>query len=171
MKKSFKLLKNITGISCPFFGVSWNPSKSDREKIKKLLTYLEDRRVLFNPYHLEVPIWVSESIIDIRARITELLSEFDENSEVVEILRTIRSACRRYLDQTYKVQSKDYMERMIIQNLIEFRSVFGICVAKLSIMYGIDLEEEITEIIPLLDDEDCREFKFDQKTYRLKKSK
>jgi len=170
MKKSFKLLKKITGISCPFFGVSWNPSKTDREKIKKWLVYLEDRRLLFNPFHLEVPIWISESIIDIRAKITDLISEFDDNSEVIEILRTMRSACRRYLDQTYKLQSKGFMERVIIQNLIELRSVFGVCIAKLSIMYGIDLEEEITEIIPLLDD-DGTEFSLNQKTYKLKKQR
>ena len=167
MKKSFKLLKSITGISCPFFGVSWNPSKSDRERIKRFLTFLEERRVLFNPYHLEVPIWVSESIIEIRARITDLIPEFDENSEVVEILKTMRSACRRYLDRTFKLQSKRYMNDLLVQNLIEMRSVFGICIAKLSMMYGINIEEELADIIPLINDEDGREYRLDKKTFRL----
>ena len=168
MKKSFKLLKNITGISCPFFGISWNPSKTERQKIRKLLTYLEDRRVLFNPYHLEVPIWVSESIIEIRTKLTDLISEFDEESEVVEILRMMRASCRRYLDQTSKLQSKRFINDILIQNIIELRSVFGICIAKLSVMYGIDIEVELADIIPLINDEDNKKYILDKKTYKLK---
>ena len=168
MKKNFKLLKNITGISCPFFGISWNPSKTERQKIRKLLTYLEDRRVLFNPYHLEVPIWVSESIIEIRTKLTDLISEFDEESEVVEILRMMRASCRRYLDQTSKLQSKRFINDILIQNIIELRSVFGICIAKLSVMYGIDIEVELADIIPLINDEDNKKYILDKKTYKLK---
>ena len=138
MKKSYKLLKKITGISCPFFGISWNPRKSDREKIKRVITFLEDRRVLFNPYHLEIPIWVSQSIIEIRAELTKIIPEFDEDSEIVEFLRTMRAACRRYLDRTFKLQDRRFMNDLLIENLIELRSVFGICIAKLSMMYGID---------------------------------
>lgn len=168
MKKSFKILKDITGISCPFFGVSWNPSETDRHKIRKLLTYLEDRRVLFNPRHLEVPSWVSESIIDIRTKLSDLIAEFDEDSEVVEILRTMRSSCRRYLDRTFKFQRERFMSDILVQNILELRSVFGICIAKLSVMYGINIEEALAEIIPLINDEDNKRYVIDKKTFLLK---
>lgn len=167
MKKSYKLLKKITGISCPFFGISWNPRKSDREKIKRVITFLEDRRVLFNPYHLEIPIWVSQSIIEIRAELTKIIPEFDEDSEIVEFLRTMRAACRRYLDRTFKLQDRRFMNDLLIENLIELRSVFGICIAKLSMMYGIDIEEELAEIIPLLNDDDGKKYRLDKRSYKL----
>ncbi len=169
MKKSYKLLKKITGISCPFFGISWNPSESDREKIKRFITFLEDRRVLFNPYHLEVPIWVSQSIIEIRAELTKIIPEFDEDSEIVEILRTMRTVCRRYLDRTFKLQDGRFMNGLLIQNLIELRSVFGLCIAKLSMMFGIDIEEELAEIIPVVSDEDGTEYFLEKETFRIQK--
>jgi len=168
MKKSFEVLKKITGISCPIFGISWTPVKSERGKIKSLITFLEDRRILFNPFQMEVPIWVSESVIEIRIKITEILALFRDESETTEILRTMRSSCRRYLDKTFKGHKQHYMNHYLVENLIELRSVFGICIGKLAIMYGINIEEDLANIIPLLEDSDGKKFELDKKTYQLK---
>jgi len=167
MKKSFKILKKITGISSPVIGVSWNPNDTDRDKIKNLITYLEDRRVLFNPFQLEFPIWVSKSVIEIRSKLTKILSSFDENSETSELLRTMRSSCRRYLDKTFRLQKHNFTDRYLIENLIELRSTFGICIGKLSIMYGIDMEENLIEIVPLVDDSDGKKYTIDKKSYTI----
>jgi hypothetical protein len=43
------LARRITGFSTPFFGVSWNPPAAERDTVRGFLTFLEDRRVLFNP--------------------------------------------------------------------------------------------------------------------------
>jgi len=48
------LAHRLTGFSLPFFGVQWTPPADEREIVRGLLTALEDRRVLFVPYHLEV---------------------------------------------------------------------------------------------------------------------
>ena len=167
MKKSFKFLKNVTGISCPFFGVSWNPPQNDRNKIRTFLIYLEDRRVLYNPFYKEVSPWISQSIIEIREKITDLMPGFEEDSEVIEILKTMRSSCRRYLDRTYKYQRGHALSRVIIENLIELRTVFGICIAKLSIMYGINISEELLDIIPLANDGDKKIYKLSKRSYKL----
>ena len=147
--------------------MSWNPSKSDRNKIRSFITFLEDRRVLYNPFHNEVAPWVAESIIEIRKNITGLIPEFNEDSEVVDILQTMRSSCRRYLDRTYKNQKDRFFHQTLIENLFELRTVFGICIAKLSIMYGINLSEELLDIIPLANDEDEKTYKLDKKGYKL----
>ena len=167
MKKSFKVIKNITGISCPFFGISWNPSKSDRNKIKSFLIFLEDRRVLYNPFHKEVVPWVAESIIEIRKKITDFIPDFDEDSEVVDILQMMRSSCRRYLDRTYKYQNQYSLNQILIENLFELRTVFGICIAKLSMMYGINLSEELLDIIPLTNDEDKKNYELNKINQKL----
>ena len=167
MKKSFKIIHRITGISCPIFGISWDPSKTDRDKIRSLITFLEDRRVLYNPFNSEVSIWMSESIIEIRKKLTDIVSDFKEDTEATQIIRTMRSSCRKYLDRTYKHQKKGLINRTIIENLIELRSVFGLCIGKLSIMFGIDIEESLAEIIPVLDDDDGKEYRFDNKKQRI----
>jgi hypothetical protein len=168
MKKSFKVLKRITGISCPVFGISWTPVKSERDKIKSLITFLEDRRVLFNPFHMEVPIWVSESVIEIRIKITEILESFGDDSETTELLRTMRYSCRRYLDKTFQIQKQHYMNHSLVENLIELRSVFGLCIGKLAIMYGINIEEDLANIIPLMEDSDGKKYELDKKSFQLK---
>ena len=62
MKIPFTEIANrITGISTPVFGVSWNPPTLDSDIAKKLLTFFEDRRVLYrSPYHLENLEYTSE---------------------------------------------------------------------------------------------------------------
>jgi hypothetical protein len=50
MKTTFKkIAKSLTGISTPVFGVSWTPPESDREVVRKLVVFLEDRRALYSP--------------------------------------------------------------------------------------------------------------------------
>ena len=53
---SFNDIKErLTGISCPFFGISWNPPESDRKIAHKVIRFLEDKRVLIfesNAYSL-----------------------------------------------------------------------------------------------------------------------
>ena len=47
-----EIIRRLTGFSTPFFGISWQPPESERKTIRKLFNFLEDRRVLFNPYML-----------------------------------------------------------------------------------------------------------------------
>ncbi len=50
-----EVIKRVTGISCPFFGISWQPPEARRAVARRVLTFLEDRRVLYAPTELEVP--------------------------------------------------------------------------------------------------------------------
>ena len=48
MKFAFSRMANrLTGISTPFFGASWNPAELDVDLANELITFLEDRRMLF----------------------------------------------------------------------------------------------------------------------------
>jgi len=96
------MANRITGISCPIFGISWNPSKMHVDIADKVVTFLEDRRVLYNPYELEMPKHCKESVIKIREFLTEQLYDIDRDSELGQILRGMRSACRKFLDSTEK---------------------------------------------------------------------
>ena len=53
--KFSEVARRLTGISCPIFGVSWNPGESKVTYARQTLTYLEDRRVLYAPWNVEVP--------------------------------------------------------------------------------------------------------------------
>jgi hypothetical protein len=61
-----ELARRITGFSTPFFGVQWTPPSAERDTVGGFVTFLEDRRVLFAPYELEVEGQVERSVHEIR---------------------------------------------------------------------------------------------------------
>lgn len=80
---NFKEIANrLTGFSTPIFGVSWNPPKLESEAAQRLITELEDKRVLFNPSDVEVTHHCVESIIQLRRFLTDELKGLDRESNL-----------------------------------------------------------------------------------------
>jgi hypothetical protein len=77
-----QIIGRLTGFSVPVFGVSWNPPEPEILKAKRVLTYLEDRRVLYNPDSLEVPEHCVHSVVEMRSFLTNEISAIDSNSEL-----------------------------------------------------------------------------------------
>jgi len=153
MKITYKnIAKRITGVSIPFFGISWTPPVLDRDIAKKIISYLEDRRALFYPYDMEVPYHVKESIMQIRMYITDLLQQIDADSALIPNLKLMRAACRKYLDDNPKSDRRHrYFGSADIISLGELRGVFGRNLAEICVKFGIDLDSELEEILPVED--------------------
>jgi len=152
MKVNFnRVARTITGFSTPVFGISWNPPESERETVRKLITFLEDRRALFNPYDIENPHWLIESVLEIRKTLTESLQALAEESGIASHLRALRAACRKFLDQTEMIERGRAPYSNIFAALGEMRGVFGIHIAQLCVKYGVDVEDELAAIFPVED--------------------
>ncbi len=156
--KFLEIANRITGVSLPIFGISWNPPKLERQIAEKVITYLEDRRVLYNPYELESPKHCVESINQIRVFLTEQLYDLDRDSELSQTLRAMRDACRKTLDMATSnnlhIEGGHNMQRFGEQMIFfsgvgELRGVFGFLIAKLLVMHGIDCETSLIKILPL----------------------
>lgn len=63
-------LSRLTGISVPLFGVSWNAPEPARAAARRMLTFLEDRRVLCVTSEMEVPEHGGQSVLRIREMLT-----------------------------------------------------------------------------------------------------
>lgn len=162
-----EIARRITGFSTPVFGLQWQPPESERERIRTLLTFLEDRRVLYVPHHLEVLHQVDESVLQIRNELTKTLQALPEDSQTNGPVRTMRSACRRFLQEPHPVfcnlpgakggemgwrtQNREEGTPGFFVALGELRSVFGVNIALLSVCYGIDLEDDLAAILPAQD--------------------
>lgn len=160
---TFKEIANsITGISCPVFGISWNPPKMESKIAEKVIIYLEDKRVLYNPYDLEMPDHCIQSVDDIRKFLTEQLFDAKKDGELSYNLRAMRSACRKFLDMT--TMNSNYFSRqngrvdsnlgmggqmLFYSGIGELRGTFGVLIAQVLVMYGIDCESELLTILPL----------------------
>jgi hypothetical protein len=152
------IAKRITGISTPVFGVSWTPPKSKRDIVRRLVTFLEDRRALYAQYHMEYSPWVDKSVLEIRAELTDILKTCPDDELLTGSIRALRAACRKYLDEIGHPGKRKHMihphEAEMWQALGELRAVFGIHLARLCSAYGVDVEPELASIFPEYDVED-----------------
>lgn len=153
----------ITGFSVPFFGVSWNPPAAEVTVARRVIQFLEDRRVLYNPYHLEVPDQCVHSVVEIRKFLTAELGNLKPDSELVPHLRTIRAACRKFLDDVNLDRGRPrpprfyhgYGDVELFVALGEFRGAMSPHVAAIAVRYGIDIEGDLAKILPAGDDEEA----------------
>jgi hypothetical protein len=151
------IIRRVTGISTPFFGISWNPEKTETDVARQVITYLEDRRVLYEPSEMEVPWQCVESILQIRQFLTPIIGNLPEKTELSQSLRAMRAACRKFLDRTgakggdivqYGARTNHWASWEFNGAVGELRGVFGIHIAKIAVAYGIDVEKELASIIP-----------------------
>ncbi|MDL1949933.1 hypothetical protein FBQ97_08995, partial [Acidobacteria bacterium ACD] len=82
-----EVVGRITGISCPVFGVSWKPAETDRAMARRVVTFLEDRRVLYAPDSQEIIHHCVQSVLEIRHHLTAVLQELPDKSELGENVR------------------------------------------------------------------------------------
>src|SRR4051812_10791645 len=153
-----EILRHLTGFSVPIFGISWNPPEPEVAVARRIIAFLENRRVLFNPYHLEVADQCARSVCDVRERLSTEIGQLSDKSELAQHLRGIRAACRKFLDDIgYDAQqgNKPYpVNHTFFAKLGEFRSTIGIHIAAIPVMHGLDVEGSLAGVLPALPDED-----------------
>jgi len=128
------------------------------------LTALEDRRVLFVPYHLEVISQVACSVLQMREMLTKALQALPETSRAAGSIRAMRTACRRFLKEPMPdfrnlirwhdarhAGDEDGSPSFFVA-LGELRATFGTHVAALAYQYGLDIESELASILPSEDE-------------------
>lgn len=149
--------RRLTGISCPIFGVSWNPGEAQVVSARRVLTYLEDRRALYAPWNVELPEDCVASVLMIRQFLTDQLGGLDDrNEDIGSHLRAMRAACREFLRITDELRQTGNLRPWAIGTpgwifndaLGEMRALFGIHIAQLSAKFGIDIEDDLATILP-----------------------
>ena len=139
-----ELAARLTGVQIPIFGVSWTAPEPQRKIVRGVMAFLEDRRVLYNPYNIEIEREVSESVLEIRRELTKAIQALPEDSPAAPALRAMRAAGRAYLDQSHRFPH--HLGFMLA--LGELRALFGLQIAFLAIEYGLDIEDELAQIVP-----------------------
>ena len=153
-----QIIKRLNGISTPVFGVSWNPSQTDKDQAKEVINFLEDRRVLYNPSDMEMPDHCVQSVLEIRKFLTHKIST-TQDKNLQDGLRAMRASCRKFLDTVgadddivrYGDHHGHWASWTFNGALGELRGVFGIHLAKIATMFGLDVEEDLAKILPAED--------------------
>jgi hypothetical protein len=92
--KFAEIANRVTGIGCPVFGLSWSPPPLERGVALRVIAFLEDRRVLYTPYELEMPDRCIESVLQIREYLTSEIKNLSQERPLTQNLRAMRYACR-----------------------------------------------------------------------------
>jgi hypothetical protein len=167
--KAKSLLGRLTGFSVGVpvasVGLSWNVPADERDLVRRLLTFLEDRRVLYVAEYLEIPNHVTKSVLQIRAELTTILGQLPGDSRAAGALRAMRAACRKFLEEEHPDFRHVYLPGIgrpirhepgtdgggtpgFFVALGELRATFGIHIAALAYEYQLDLEPELAAILP-----------------------
>jgi hypothetical protein len=147
------LARRLTGISTPVIGISWQPEPSETDAARRVLVFLEDRRVLYEPSELEVPEHCVESVLRIREYLTKELGDLDGDSPLGSNLRAIRAACRKFLRMVDGHRPRLYppgaYQRWVFDSALgELRGVVGVHVALIAERYGIEVDTDLSRILP-----------------------
>jgi hypothetical protein len=161
--KFFEIANRLTGISTPIIGVSWQPTGSETAATRRVVAFLEDRRVLYYPGEMEVPVHCVSSVMQIRRFLTAEIGRLGRKSELGASLRAMQAACRKFLDAVGGEDSEillharepgHYAGWTFYGALGEMRGVFGIHLARIATRFQVDVEDELAAIIPLAPDDD-----------------
>jgi hypothetical protein len=130
--KFIEVMTRLTGISCPDFGISWNPPEADVTVARRVVAQLEDRRALYTALERQNPEYCVKSIHEIRNLLTAEIAKLDTNNELAKNLRAMRAACRKFLTKIERSPASSASERpywVTDGTLGELRSIFGVHIA------------------------------------------
>ena len=155
--KVSEIANRLTGISSPLLGVSWQPGELEGSAARRVVAFLEDRRVLYAPDELEVPSHCVSSVLELRRFLTSEIGKLDPSSEFSSSLRGMRAACRKFLERVgvdgkeialYANQRGHWASWTFYSALGEMRGTFGVHVARIAAHFKIDVEDKLATIIP-----------------------
>lgn len=150
-----EIISRLTGFTTPIFGASWNPPVADITVARRVMSFLEDRRVFYNPYHMEVEYQCIDSVLKTRKFLTETIGGLSDKSELASHLRAIRAACREFVDAVggpgHPRRGRRFhgpFEVEFFQALGQLRAMAGIHIGAIAVMYGLSVEGSLAEILP-----------------------
>lgn len=148
----------FTGASAFGFGVDWQRTEGDRAIARQVITFLEDRRLLFGARHIEDEAHCVQSALQIRALMTDQITRAKPGNELETCLRAMRAACRRFVEAGGP-EGRNFVERygagvdVFSLALGDMRTAVGVQVGLITTAFDLPLEPELASIIPPGDDD------------------
>jgi len=141
----------ITGVSSPWLGASWEYLESDADVIRRVLSFLEDRRVLYEPLNAQLFFYVGQSAAQIREMLTRELGTGRVGEQLAGSLKDVRAALRRFmndLDRIEQLERSGVADPLQIRDqqvlaLGEMRGHVSPVLALLADKYHIEVEQEL----------------------------
>ena len=159
-----EVASRFRGFGASMFGfgliASYAPPRAEVTIVQDLFTFLEDRRVLYNDWELEVPRYCVESVQQIRQHLTTLLRELPNSEGLPQHLRVMRGACREFMDaipedkMPHGMFHGGFQEWHFCTALGKLRATLGMHIGLLAAKYQLGIEGDLATILPPMPEED-----------------
>lgn len=159
-----EIVARVNGFSTPIFGVSWTPATVDVQIARKIVAFVETKRVLFSTYSDEVPEECVRSVLEIRTFLTAEIGAGGVAGELVEPLRLMRRYCVRFLERVGATEDRrdpNAANRHLFREsgwamhdywfgeaLGELRAGVGLQIAIVAASFGLDVEDALASTLP-----------------------
>ena len=138
-------------------GASWTVEQGDKARARSVLQYLEDRRVLYDPYEVEIPDACIMSVREIREYLRTAIDQ-SEPSFLRDPVRAIQAACRQFLTDAENISGGHGNRIHVIgggsdswlfnQALGCWRARVGTSIAVIVGTFDINVDEHLARIMP-----------------------
>ncbi|MEH2624439.1 hypothetical protein V1292_002494 [Bradyrhizobium sp. AZCC 1719] len=155
--KGQELLSRLSSLSLLGFGIGVKFPEAERGVVREIIIFLEDRRVLYVNFNLEVESQVIDSVLSMRKELTSALKRVDSDSPAAKAFNSMRAECRRFLTSPRAgfpniagdgPRGRGGMDASFFESLGKLRTVFGLQLAGLAALYDLDLSPELETILP-----------------------
>lgn len=160
------MARALTGVSASLgpvgLGVQWDNKPGDHEAALKVLTFLEDRRLLFGVRHAEDEYECVQSAQQIRRFLTDVLGQGTTGPSLTAALKAMRAACREFVSAGGP-DARRYREHYggpgvdsFSMQLGQLRGLMGHQIGYLLIQYKIEVEDALASMVvwPSPEDDD-----------------
>jgi|GEM_PF-391990 len=103
-KEEINMSIRFTGIDTPLGGISWEYTTSPKKRIEDLFCLLESKRLLSNPWHLEVVSQCVESALEIKNALVSITKDVKFPNKDCFVFSSMIDASNKFLDDLNKMQ-------------------------------------------------------------------
>ncbi|KRE36072.1 hypothetical protein ASG73_15575 [Janibacter sp. Soil728] len=136
----------VTGVS--MWGLDWEYVASNKDLARRVLVFLEDRRVITDHPDREDFDSTRESADQIRKFLTLEIMNVKAGGELERALKAIRTASRAFVDaagQDSKLFKSDH--RYFKMTLVAYREVVARQVAAISVNFKLPITDELAQLL------------------------